>query len=76
MMDWIWRRRTIEIGGVEPLVVDKILIRYIEIGSVEPLVIDILSFLVVRGELLWGKVSIISLEMNQKYCRRQLTTRL
>ena len=34
----------IEIGGIEPLVVDKISRRYIGIGGVEPLVADIFSF--------------------------------
>ena len=34
----------IGIGGVEPLVVDKILIRYIGIGGIELLVVDILGF--------------------------------
>ena len=59
MMDWIWRRRTIEIGGVEPLVVDKILRRYIGIGDVETLVFDILRFLGIRGGFIWDKVSAI-----------------
>ena len=36
-------RRTIVIGSIEPLAVDKILIRYIEIGSIEPLVVDNIS---------------------------------
>ena len=36
----IWRRRTIRIDSVEPLVVDNILRRYIVIAGVEPLVVD------------------------------------
>ena len=35
-----WRSRTIKIGGIEPLMVDKILRRYVGIGGVEPFVVD------------------------------------
>ena len=41
-------RRYIEIGGVEPLVVDKILRRYIGIGNIEPLVVGILRFIWIK----------------------------
>ena len=45
-------RITIVIGGIEPLAVDKILIRYIEIGSIEPFVVDkILSIYIGIGNV-------------------------
>ena len=50
-----WWHITIGIGGVEKLVVDKILRRYIETSGVEPLVVDILRFCGVKSDFLWGK---------------------
>ena len=40
MAYWNWRRITIGIGGIEPLLVGKILGIYIAIGSVKPLVFE------------------------------------